>query len=139
MEQRAAMYIFDRERIAKAAAEAGIADLEVAVCIMQMVVELKRDDTIYCELLTEFGPDRYDAGTPAQINSLIRSYILNNHLKEFIDYREKNSITVFDENLCVRTEYYHTARILLAVFLREALRADSMAKSSDDRLGYPLQ
>ncbi len=133
------MYIFDRERVARAAAEAGIADLEVAVRIIQMAVELKRDDTIYCELLAEFGADRCDHGTPAQISALIRSYIMNNHLKEFIYYRDKNSITVFDENLGVRTEYYHTARILLAVFLREALRANSMVRSGDDLLGYPLQ
>ncbi len=133
------MYLFDRERIAKAAAEAGIDDEEVAVRIMQMAVDLKRDDAIYCELLIEFGPDRCDPGTPGKITGLIRSYILNNHLKEFVDYREKNSITVFDENLGVRTEYYHTARILLAVFLREALRADSMVHSGGEQLDYTLQ
>jgi hypothetical protein len=76
---------------------------------------------------------------PARSPAFIRSYILNNHLKEFVDYREKNSITVFDENLGVRTEYYHTARILLAVFLREALRADSMVHSGGEQLDYTLQ
>ncbi len=126
------MCILFMSRVAKAAEDVGIEDLNLAAEILRMVVELQSNESIYCALLDTYGPERVNSGLKRKINWLIQSFIVHNYFDEFMRFCDRNAITMFNEDLDTSKAFASNARMVFIVFLREVVRLKTPVRFSND-------
>ncbi len=127
------MCVLYLSRVEKAAVNLGIEEVNIAADILKMVIELHNNENIYCELLDRYGSEPVNSGLKRKINWLIQEFIVQNHFNEFIEFCEKNGVTIFNEDLETDKRYASNARLLFVIFLREVLQFKPSMRIVDDR------
>lgn len=127
------MCVLYLSRVAKAAANIGMEDVDLAAEILKMAVELQSNDSIYCALLDKHGTERVNGATQRKINWLIQSFIVQNYLDNFLKFCDRNAITIFNEDLDAEKIFTSNARLVFIVFLREVVCLKSPVRITDDR------
>ena len=107
--------------VVKSAAEhCGLQD-DIALDIINMVINLRTNAEILEHLQKEYGLKGKGYTVIRSINPLIKSFILHNYAEDFKIFCSANSIIMFNDDLESHKKHSSHARMMCVIFLRDII------------------